>query len=184
MIHRVAISASALCLAVVLLINFHGPEVTPVAAVGNDQGGGTASAGGSAGAGNMSASGSGGSSGSTGTAGSSGSTGSANSSGTSGPTASPTGGSTAGTYAGAVVQEPYGYVQVQITVQGGKVTDVKALELPTGGHSGRISSFVAPILRTEALRAQSARIDLISGATYTSEAYAMSLQSALDAARV
>lgn len=56
------------------------------------------------------------------------------------------------------------------------------MALPTGGHSGRISDEVGPLLRSEALAAQSAQIDVISGATYTSRAYATSLQSALDAA--
>ena len=57
-----------------------------------------------------------------------------------------------------------------------------ALALPVGGHSGRISNYVAPILRTQALAAQSAAIDGVSGATYTSRAYAASLQGALDQA--
>lgn len=58
-----------------------------------------------------------------------------------------------------------------------------ALELPSGdGRSQRISQAVAPILREEALAAQDAPIDLVSGATYTSRAYASSLQAALDAA--
>ena len=64
----------------------------------------------------------------------------------------------------------------------GKITDVQALALPVGGHSGQISNIVAPMLRSEALAAQSASIDVISGATYTSRGYATSLQSALDAA--
>ena len=77
----------------------------------------------------------------------------------------------------------YGDVQVQVTVSGGAVSDVTALQLPDGdGHSARISSIVEPMLRSEALQAQSASIDLVSGATYTSGAYQQSLQSALDAA--
>jgi uncharacterized protein with FMN-binding domain len=77
---------------------------------------------------------------------------------------------------------PYGPVQVQIVVTNGKIADVRALALPRGGHSGRISQFVEPILRSQALAAQSASIDGISGATFTSSAYAQSLQAALDAA--
>jgi uncharacterized protein with FMN-binding domain len=87
-----------------------------------------------------------------------------------------------GTFTGAVVSEPFGEVQVQITLSGGKITDVTALQLPTHGRSGFISQSVAPILQGEALSAQSANIDTVSGATYTSEAYAQSLQSAIDQA--
>ena len=79
---------------------------------------------------------------------------------------------------------PYGDVQVQITVKNGKITDVQALAMPTGGHSGRISNYVAPILRSQALSAQSANINGVSGASYTSQAYAESLQGALDAAGI
>ena len=65
---------------------------------------------------------------------------------------------------------------------GGKVADVVALQLPTGRRSGQISTYAAPILHEEALQAQSANIDTVSGATYTSDAYAQSLQAALDQA--
>jgi uncharacterized protein with FMN-binding domain len=57
---------------------------------------------------------------------------------------------------------------------------VTAVQMPTHGRSGFISQAVAPILQGEAVSAQSANIDTVSGATYTSEAYAQSLQSALD----
>ena len=87
-----------------------------------------------------------------------------------------------GTFTGSVVSEPFGQVQVQITMAAGKITDVTAVQLPTHGRSGFISQSVAPILQGEALSAQSASIDIVSGATYTSEAYAQSLQSALDQA--
>jgi uncharacterized protein with FMN-binding domain len=88
-----------------------------------------------------------------------------------------------GTFTGQDVSMRYGDVQVQVTISGGAVTDVTALQLPNGdGHSSRISSIVEPMLRSEALQAQTASIDLISGATYTSGAYRQSLQSALDTA--
>jgi uncharacterized protein with FMN-binding domain len=89
-------------------------------------------------------------------------------------------GTGSGTFTGAVFQNPFGDVQVQITMTGGKITAVTALQLPTHGRSGFISQSVAPILQGEALTAQSASIDTVSGATYTSEAYAQSLQSAID----
>ncbi len=112
------------------------------------------------------------------------------------PTASTSGGSTAGagsggttsdssastTVTGPEVDTRYGPVQVSVTVENGQVTDVTALELPSGGRSGWISQEVEPILRSEALSTQSASIDGVSGATYTSLAYEQSLQAALDAA--
>jgi uncharacterized protein with FMN-binding domain len=96
------------------------------------------------------------------------------------PTKAATKGS--GTFTGSVVQNPFGEVQVQITLVGGKITNVTALQLPSHGRSGFISQDVAPILQGEAISAQSANIDTVSGATYTSDAYAQSLQSAIDQA--
>jgi uncharacterized protein with FMN-binding domain len=91
---------------------------------------------------------------------------------------------TDGTATGSVIPTRYGDVQVQITVSNGVITDVTALQLPDrDGRSRQIASAAEPILREEALTAQSASIDLLSGATYTSEAYAESLQSALDQVR-
>ena len=88
-----------------------------------------------------------------------------------------------GRYSGPVVQIPFGNVQVQITVQGGKIVDVQPIQLPTAHMmSQQIGQYAAPILRQEALQAQSAQLNLVSGATYTSEAYAQSLQGALDQA--
>ena len=88
-----------------------------------------------------------------------------------------------GTDTGSVVQTRFGPVQVQVTIAGGKITDVTALQLPSDRQrSAEISGIVGPMLQSEALAAQSAQIDLISGATYTSDAYAQSLQSALDQA--
>jgi uncharacterized protein with FMN-binding domain len=88
-----------------------------------------------------------------------------------------------GQLTGQAVQIPFGTVQVQVTMQNGVITDVQALQLPNDrGHSAEVSSYAGPILRTEALQAQSAQIDSISGATYTSYGYQQSLQSALDQA--
>ena len=88
------------------------------------------------------------------------------------------------TLTGSVYSSRYGNTQVQVTISNGQITAVTALQLPTGGRSGQISRYVEPILSSEALTAQSANIDIVSGATYTSEAYAQSLQSALDQAAV
>ncbi|HEY7176093.1 MAG TPA: FMN-binding protein [Micromonosporaceae bacterium] len=84
---------------------------------------------------------------------------------------------------GTVVDTVWGPVQVQVTIAGGKLTDVKTLIYPTGtGRDQEINSYALPILRREALTAQSANISTVSGATYTSGGYRQSLQAALDAA--
>jgi uncharacterized protein with FMN-binding domain len=89
-----------------------------------------------------------------------------------------------GTVTGSLVETRYGAVQVQVTISGGAITDVAALQLPSGDpHSYDISTRAEPVLRSAALAAQSAEIQVLSGATYTSLAYAQSLQAALDAAR-
>jgi uncharacterized protein with FMN-binding domain len=101
--------------------------------------------------------------------------------GTSSSTTSTTAAYKDGTATGSVVSTRYGNVQVKVTISGGAIADVTALQLPNrDGKSQRIASQAEPILREEALTAQSARIDVLSGATYTSDAYAQSLQSALD----
>lgn len=130
--------------------------------------------------------------GSTGSSGSSGTSGSAGASGSSGSSSSSSAGGTTGasakavgTYAGSVVQTRFGSVQVQITVQAGKITDVTALQLTDAERkSVQISNRAAPLLRTEVLAAQSADVQTISGATVTSDAYLNSLQAALDAANL
>lgn len=88
-----------------------------------------------------------------------------------------------GTFTGTTAQTRYGPVQVQITVDGGKITEVTVLQLTNqDGRSVAISQQAAPILRQEALQAQSAKIQAVSGATYTSDGYVTSLQSAIDQA--
>ncbi len=97
-----------------------------------------------------------------------------------GGSSSPGGSSTTGTYTGPVAETPYGPVQVAVAEERGKIVDVKALQLPTEhALSHEISEQVAPMLRSEALQAQSAELHVVSGATYTSEGYASSLQAAL-----
>lgn len=90
-----------------------------------------------------------------------------------------------GTVDGAVVGTQYGSVQVRVSFTGKKITNVHALQLTdSSSTSVSISAGAAPILRREALAAQSAQIDVVSGATYTSEAYQQSLQSAIDSAHL
>jgi uncharacterized protein with FMN-binding domain len=96
----------------------------------------------------------------------------------------PTAATATTTVTGSTIPTRYGDVAVQITVAGGRITDIQAVALPARGRSGEISDYVAPILASEALQAQSANIDIISGATYTSLAYTKSLQSALDQAGI
>lgn len=107
----------------------------------------------------------------------------------SGPSAAPGHSASAarpsGTFSGATAATDYGPVQVAIVVQSGRIVDVKALQLTNqGDRSVAISAGAAPILRTEALHAQSAKIDTVSGATYTSDGYRRSLQSAIDKAKL
>jgi uncharacterized protein with FMN-binding domain len=85
-----------------------------------------------------------------------------------------------GRFTGSVVPTIYGDVQVRITVAGGRLTDVQPVQLPSDrARSAEISQVAGPMLRDEAIQARSAQIDVISGATFTSEAYAESLQDAL-----
>lgn len=102
------------------------------------------------------------------------------------PTTSTTGpsGAPSRQFTGAAAPTQYGNVQVEITMSGSQMTDVTALQMPSDyARSRQISSYAGPQLRQEALDAQSAQIDTVSGATYTSEGYRQSLQSALDQAR-
>jgi len=103
-------------------------------------------------------------------------------SGTSAPTTTPT------TAAGGVRQldgpaipTQFGDVQVRVIENGGRITDVQPLQMPFDHRrSEEITQTVTPMLHDEVLQAQNAQINLISGATYTSDAYQQSLQAALD----
>lgn len=86
-----------------------------------------------------------------------------------------------GEYTGRPVSNPYGTVQVAVRIRDGRVTSAAAT-YPTSGQSATINADAIPKLKKETLSAQSAEIDAVSGATYTSEAYIESLQAALDAA--
>jgi len=90
-----------------------------------------------------------------------------------------------GAVLGRVVDTDFGPMQVQITVTKGKLTSSKAVRLTSAGRTSvRINQRSLPILYTEALHAQSARIDSVSGATVTSDGYKKSLQTALDLAHL
>lgn len=85
------------------------------------------------------------------------------------------------TVTGDAVQTRFGPVQVAVTFSGDTITAVDPVQLPNGnGRDIAINSYATPILEQEVLASQSARIDTVSGATYTSEGYIDSLQSAID----
>ncbi|MEU0471896.1 FMN-binding protein [Streptomyces olivaceus] len=97
-----------------------------------------------------------------------------------------TGGASSGTrtVTGPTVQTRYGPVQVQLTLDGSRIVAARAVQSPGGDpHSRQISASAVPALIKETVNAQSAHLDAVSGATYTSEGYMSSLQSALDQAR-
>lgn len=105
------------------------------------------------------------------------------SSGTGSSSGTSTGSTTAATFDGTKVQTRFGTVQVRVTIQDGKITEVTPLQLTDAERkSAQISSRAAPVLRSEVLQAQSANVQTIGGATVTSDAYLTSLQAALDAA--
>ena len=111
---------------------------------------------------------------------------------TSDPTATPVPSpSTPGTgsastkFKGPTADTRWGPVQVEITVASGKITDVSVVQYPSGnGRDEQINSYALPILIQDTISAQSAHIDMISGATVTSDGYVRSLQGALDEAHL
>ena len=178
LLNRTGLFGASVLLAAILVVGFRAPDEATLEGAGS---------------GTTSGSGAGSGAGSTGTATASGAT--TGSGVTSGPdsgagaTAPAATASTAAaaadasrTVTGPVESTRYGPVQVEVTIASGKIVAVTAVELPSGGRSGSISTYAAPILADEAVAAQSASIDTVSGATYTSRAYATSLQAALDQA--
>ncbi|MFC8826616.1 FMN-binding protein [Streptomyces sp. NPDC057137] len=102
------------------------------------------------------------------------------SSGTSGTSGASAG---TGTFTGDPVDTRYGTVQVAVTLSQGKITAVEVVRAPDqNGRDQQISSYALPRLTQEAIGARSAHIDAVSGASYTSQGYIQSLQSALDQA--
>jgi uncharacterized protein with FMN-binding domain len=105
------------------------------------------------------------------------------STGGSGGTTTTSSGTTTTTVTGSVAQTQWGPVQVQLTVTGGQITAVDVLQYPQGNNKDQqINARALPILVQDTLRAQSPKIDMVSGATVTSTGYLQSLQSALDQA--
>ena len=89
-----------------------------------------------------------------------------------------------GSYKGPTVDVYYGLVEVQVNVQNGKIADVQFLQYPNDRRTSiRINDIAMPYLQQEALQAQSAHVNIISGATLTSEGFMMSLDAALKSAQ-
>ncbi len=88
-----------------------------------------------------------------------------------------------GTYTGTVADAFYGNLQAVAVIQGGALVDVKFPQAPSGGHSSDVSAAALPALRQEAIAAQSANVNIVSGATQDSQAFQQSLGSALAQAK-
>jgi uncharacterized protein with FMN-binding domain len=89
------------------------------------------------------------------------------------------------TYTGEVADTRWGPVQVEITVTNDKITVAKTTQVPSDNpRDQEINSYAVPVLNQEAVQAQSAQIDAVSGATVTSDGYIQSLQSAIDQAHL
>jgi uncharacterized protein with FMN-binding domain len=85
-----------------------------------------------------------------------------------------------GAYVGSVVDAYYGDVQVRARISGGRLVAIEALQYPADRRTSRsINAEALPLLESEAISAQSARVDIVSGATLTSDAYLRSLKTAL-----
>jgi uncharacterized protein with FMN-binding domain len=98
-----------------------------------------------------------------------------------GSTTKKSSGTAARTVTGPLVQTRWGPVQVKVTASGGRLTDVTVVQYPYDNPKDQeINDYAIPVLVKEAIDAQSADIDMISGATVTSVGYQSSLQSALD----
>lgn len=100
------------------------------------------------------------------------------------PTPTPRSGYKDGTYTGDVADAFYGNIQVQATIANGKLTNVQFLQYPNDrGYSIAVNSQADPMLAQEAIQSQNANVDIVSGATDSSQAFVQSLQSALNKAK-
>ncbi|MGW3043307.1 FMN-binding protein [Kitasatospora sp. NPDC001159] len=166
---RAIVTSAATAAGVVLLLSLKPHQATGPAPVISSGAGSSGSDSGSASA-SGSASGSGSGSGSTGTS-------------SAAPAPAPSGGATR-KVSGDTVNTRYGPVQVQVTLAGSRITAVDVVKYPNEERRDReINSSALPVLNQETISAQSAQIDVVSGATYTSDGYVRSLQSALDRAK-
>ena len=165
---RVILAFVSTVAALVMVLSFktHGPSAaaTPPAAISSNPSGGSSGTGGSSASGGSSA-------------------GSSSTTTKKSSTAKKSTSTASKTYTGSAAMTRYGPVQVQITVRNGAVTNVTATEYPMNDpRDAQINSYAIPQLNSEAASAGNAGISMISGATYTSEGYISSLQSALNQA--
>ncbi|MFC9281525.1 FMN-binding protein [Streptomyces collinus] len=166
-LRRIVLASAATVSGMVLLLSLK-PHTSPGLAVGSAAAAPRAGASAPAASGGSAGSSSGSSSGSAG-----------NSGGGSGSTGS----GVSKSVTGDTVRTRWGPVQVRVTIKGGRLTEVTAVQYPQDNpRDQEINSYALPQLRREVLAAQSADIDMVSGATYTSTGYRQSLQSALDSA--
>ena len=187
---RGAFALGLTAIALVLLLNFQTPTLSPTSAAGPAGGTGAGSV--TTGSTRTGGAATGGGTGATGTGGSTGgaapgASGAGAPAATPATTSAPTPANAAGKRVvdGSVVNTRFGAVQVEVTLDGSTIVEIAALQMPSGDRrTDQISSYAEPVLRTQALQAQSANIDGISGATYTSSGYARSLQAALDSAGI
>jgi uncharacterized protein with FMN-binding domain len=191
---RIAIAVMSTISGLVLLFSYHTStgQANSAGALGSG-GSGTGSgssaangAGSASGSGTGSSGASGSGTGSSGASGASGASGSGSANTGSGSSGSGSGSSSGGgTVAGDAMDTRWGPVQVRITVANGKIVSSEAVQYPNGnGRDMMINSYALPILNQQAVQAQSAQIDGVSGATVTSDGYRQSLQSAIDKAHL
>ncbi len=174
---RVVLALGGTIAGLVMLLSFRTHMGSTVVA-------GASGAGGKTGSGGTSASGTGGSAGSGGSGGPAGSAGSAGGAAAAAPAPVSAGSGTGTAVTGGVIMTGYGPTQVQVTLNAGKIVKVTVLQHTDDGvNSQMIDGRALPLLNNETLTAQSAKINAVSGASYTSAGYIRSLQSALDKAR-
>jgi uncharacterized protein with FMN-binding domain len=176
---RIIYTLLATVTGVVLLLSYRTSldAVNPAASTNGATGSGSGASG--SGASTSSGTGSGSGSGTT-----NGSSSGASSSSSPSASASSSSGLKDGTFTGSSADTRYGPVQVKVTVSGGRITAVDVPTYPTESFRDQeINRRAVPQLVSETLSAQSSTIDMVSGATFTSEGYSQSLQSALDRAR-
>jgi uncharacterized protein with FMN-binding domain len=159
-----------------LILGFKTTDVPAIDTTGTTGSNATAGSGTSSGTGSTTGSSSGSTAASGATSGSSGSS----SSGSSGSTASTT--YADGTWTGDAVSEPWGKFQVAVVISNGAISSVSVVRSPSDRHSSSINSQAVPMLTQSVMASGGTSIDMVSGATWTSESYSESLQSALDAA--
>lgn len=87
-----------------------------------------------------------------------------------------------GIYHGSAIEEPYGIIQVDVLIKNKNISDISVIQTPTEGNSKFISDQAEPMLKSEVISSQSSNVDIITGATSTSEAYIQSVKSALSKA--